>query len=70
MKIELTKIEKDIILKHVQSEVRRCRKNLDQAKISSNDMSNGVRISWRNRIPEFENDLKCILELEIKLNQL
>ena len=68
MKVELTKVESALILKHVQSEIRSCEKHLETAKRCSVDKTNGARLGWERRIPEFESKLQTLKELENKLS--
>jgi len=68
MKVELTKVESALILKHVQSEIRKCAKYIETAKRCSVDETNSARFGWQRKLPELESELKMLKELENKLS--
>jgi hypothetical protein len=68
MKVELTSVESALLLKHVQSEIRKVAKYLETAKVFSADKTSGSRLGWELKIPNFESELQTLIELENKLS--
>jgi hypothetical protein len=68
MKVELTSVESALLLKHVQSEIRKVAKYLETAKVFSADKTSSSRLGWELKIPNFESELQTLIELENKLS--